>query len=177
MCIIIDTNAFASVFSKSSKDHKEFACIFDWVRKNQKAKFVYGGDKYYEELWGANKYFDLLENLRMQGSVQLINHTLVNQYQLKLKAEWPEDFNDTHLAAIVEVSGCRLICTKEEKARKYLEKEKVYCNSKVPKIFRSKNTDRDLLCNDHIVELKNTTDEIKKRPKNHKRKRKHKLPT
>ncbi len=63
MCIIIDTNAFAPVFDRTSQNHAEFKPVLDWIVSG-KGKIVYGGTKYKLELGKAYKYLKLFAEFK-----------------------------------------------------------------------------------------------------------------
>jgi hypothetical protein len=63
-------------------------------------------------------------------------------------------FNDEHLVAILDVSGCKLLCTKDIEAMPYIKRKDFYSDQKTPKIY-SGSRNRNLLNATNIVALKN----------------------
>ena len=71
MCIIIDTNALASVFDVDSSNHENFKPVYDWIFNN-KGKVVYGGTKYKEELKNSYRYLKLFGQLsRIRKTIEI----------------------------------------------------------------------------------------------------------
>jgi hypothetical protein len=153
--IVVDINTFAPVFESQSTDGQEFSQVFSWIKSTKGACFVYGGTKYKAELRKAHKYFSLLTELQKKGKVTQIDDTLVDAYEKKLEGMCSDSaFNDKHLVAIIEVSNCRLICTKDEEAMPYIKNKAFYESSSPPKIY-SGSRNKDLLNHTNIISLKN----------------------
>ncbi len=63
------------------------------------------------------------------------------------------DFNDEHIIAIVIVSGCMLICTKDEKAFRFIKDPSFYPkHCKRPKIYLTKRN-KNLLADCNIAPI------------------------
>lgn len=145
MCIVIDANTFSSVFVCTTSDHEEFRPILEWVCKG-KGKIVFGGTKYYKELLSAPKYLPIIRILNDARKVVRVDDLSVDNAQKRLEQLTnPNSFNDTHIVAIIIVSGCKLICSKDSSAYKYF-KEKSFYPKKIsrPKIY-SGISNKDLL--------------------------------
>jgi predicted nucleic acid-binding protein len=153
--IVIDINAFSSVFEPKSADYKDFCIIAEWVLKEKTACFVYGGTKYKEELRKAKKYLKLLKEFKNKRKLREVNGKLTDEYERKLyKLNSDTSFNDKHLAAIINISGCRLLCTKDTASIPYLKNKAFYADSKVPKLYTGIRNNK-LLNKRNIVSLKN----------------------
>ncbi len=152
MCIVIDTNTFASVFDKSSKHHDEFKPVLDWIVYG-KGKIVYGGKKYKQELRQARKYLSLFLELDKAKKIVTVGDDRVDEQQRDVQAVVEHrDFDDPHLIAIIIVSGCRLICSSDSRAYPFFKDGKLYPkHAQRPKIYSGHSSNIDLLCDENIV--------------------------
>ena len=153
--IVLDINVFPSVFKSSSSDYEEFYHVRNWVEKERKACFVFGGTKYNSELRKMTQYYDILKELKNTRQLIEINSQLIDDYAKQLKSICTdESFNDEHIVAILNVSGCKLVCTKDSEAVPYLKNRDFYDDKKAPKIYSS-SKNKKLLSKKNIVKLKN----------------------
>jgi len=76
--IVIDVNSFPSVFDSSSSDHSEFCHVLYWIKKQDKACFVYGGTKYKNELKRMINYLKIINEFKKIGKCIEINTQLVD---------------------------------------------------------------------------------------------------
>jgi hypothetical protein len=152
MCLIIDTNVFHSVFSQDAKEYDHFGPVRNWLSTGT-GKMVYGGDKYSRELRGG-KFIAVLSELGRKGRLVKIPSASVNKYAAQLKIKVPEAaFDDEHLVAIVAVSKCCVICTRDKKAFPYLKRRELYPKGvKPPKIYQYKSN-AGLCSKSHVVEV------------------------
>lgn len=157
MCIIIDVNVFGAVFDKDNAQHADFSPVKIWVTK-KKGFLVFGGAKYIDELERATRYHKILVELKKMGRVKQIKRDVVDADNALVDEMLAgTDCDDSHLIALVRVSGCRLICSNDISADRYLKKRKLYPKEKglkPPSIYRSKKH-KKLLCQKNIVILKN----------------------
>jgi len=153
--IVLDINIIPSVLNKESSDNADFCYVLQWVLKYKNACFVYGGTKYKRELKKMKKCYKILNELRKAGKVVEINDRLIdiNANQLK-KICTDVAFNDEHIVAIINISGCKLVCTKDASSMMYLKRKDFYSNRKVPRIYSSAKN-KNLLRANNLVELKN----------------------
>jgi len=137
MCIVIDMNAMPSVFNPEVKDHPEFYPVKDWIY-NGKGKMVYGGKTYSSQLAKLPRYMHLVVSLDRQRKVIKIDKTKVDQAEkVVLTAVRSYKCDDAHIIAIVGVSGCRLVCTKDDKSNVYIKDKRLYPkHTKTPKIYK-----------------------------------------
>jgi hypothetical protein len=151
MCIVIDTNTFASVFNPESQRHDEFKPVLDWIIYG-KGKIVYGGSKYKTELKKARRYFGLFSELRKCRKVIEVDQEAVDRIQWEIETKITHaDFDDPHLVAIISVSGCRLICSDDETSHPFLKTKSLYPkNVRCPKIYR-RSAHRNMLCERNIA--------------------------
>ena len=153
--IVLDTNSFPSVFDPNSSDNADFCYVLRWVIKQKHACFVYGGTKYKCELIKMTKYFRIMNEFRKAGKFVEINEQLIdiNADQLKKNCT-DDDFDDEHIVAILNVSGCKLVCTKDTSSMMYIKRKDFYSDHKAPRIYSSAKN-KNLLRANNIVELKN----------------------
>lgn len=123
MCLIIDACCIANVFDVTNKNHGDFSPVYSWVCKGP-GKIIYGGNKYKEELKQCKRYLPILVELSRQGRVVLLDDEAVNtEEELVKQRETDPDFDDPHLIAIVIISKCRVICTNDRRAHKFIKKK------------------------------------------------------
>lgn len=153
MCIIIDTNTFASVFLHNSSDHADFKLVYEWI-KNGKGKMVYGGSTYKKEL-SKTKYIHIFtEFSKQRKTIKIDDREVDTREEIVKSLETDADFDDAHIVAIVGVSNCRLICTKDSRAHVFIKKRKLYPKKvSIPRIY-SNPKHKHLLCDSNIVNLK-----------------------
>ena len=150
MPIIIDTNCFANVFSKNSAKHEEFAPVLEWV-KSGSGKFVYGGTKYMKEI--PAKYLRILRYFNELNKTIKGDTSEIDEIELKnIELINDNDFDDPHIAAIVSVTKCRLICSEDTRSVKFIKNKilypkhisvpKYYTGLKNKKLLVDKNIDK-----------------------------------
>ncbi|MDR2803641.1 MAG: hypothetical protein LBB22_05065 [Treponema sp.] len=153
--IVLDTNSFSSVFDSDCSDNCEFRFVLQWVLNQNHACFVFGGSKYKSEIKKIIKYLKLISELQKAGKFVEINCEMIDDYAKELKGICTDKvFNDEHLVSILNISGCKLLCTKDIEAMPYIKRKDFYFDQKIPRIY-SGARNRDLLNVNYIVELKN----------------------
>jgi hypothetical protein len=153
--IVLDVNAFPSVFDKDSSDNNEFFYVLRWVTNQEHACFVYGGTKYKNELRKMEKYFKIMTELKKAGKFIEISAQLIDADAIRLKSICLDAaFNDEHIVAILNISGCKLVCTKDIEAMPYIKRKDFYSDQKIPQIYTSARN-KDLLNVTYIIALKN----------------------
>lgn len=140
MCIIVDPPLFVALFKTSDARHVTFLPVLKWVKEGE-GKFVVGGSLYQEELRKVATVLGPIQELEKKGKVVRRDKAKVDiQVQVVKAIEESEKFDDPHLVALVLESGCRLICTSDDRAHKYLKATKFYTNSKSkPSLFTSES--------------------------------------
>lgn len=154
MCILIDINVLCCVFSSTPAQHPDFLPVKKWVTSGP-GTIVYGGSHYRGELRKTFKYFGIMTELNRQGRISRIHDGQVDAAQ-QIVEDMIDDprCDDPHLIAIIRVSGCRLICSNDRRADRYLKDHRLYNNrNSVPKIFRN-SSHRHLLNRRNIVALR-----------------------
>ncbi len=152
MCIIIDINAFASVFQSNSADHNDFRPVLEWICKG-KGKIVFGGTKYKEELKSAYKYLRIFRQFDAARKLVKIDDQSVDNEQARLESIIEHsDYDDYHIIAIIIVSGCKLICSKDSRAYPYFKNRTLYPKKfERPRIY-SNSSNANLLCDRLIAD-------------------------
>lgn len=155
MCIVIDTNAISDVFNQNSKQHKDFQPVRHWIVEGE-GHAVYGGAKYKEELSKAHRYLRLFRLLKDARRAFEIDQGMIDTEQIRLEKETEGlACNDQHIIAIFVVSGCRLFCSHDSRADKYIRDKSLYPKGHArPSIYRSCNH-QHLLSRKYIVKLRN----------------------
>ncbi|MCX6641164.1 MAG: hypothetical protein NTW14_11930 [bacterium] len=156
MCIIIDADTLACVFNKICSDHVNFKPVLQWINKS--GFIVYGGSTYKRQLKAASSYWGIfIEYKKIRKAVE-VDESLVDEFEKEAKKIIPaKKFDDPHLVAIVKVSGCKLLCSNDGKADKYIGNKKLYNrkeNQHPPKIYRGLKH-RHLLNDKNIVNIRN----------------------
>jgi predicted nucleic acid-binding protein len=151
MCIIVDPPLFVALFKKSDTRHETFSPVLQWV-KDGKGKFVVGGSLYQSELGKVGTVLKPIQELEKKGKVVRRDKKKVDiQVEIVKTQEKSKDFDDPHLVALVLESGCRLVCTSDDRAHKYLKDEKFFKkNNSVPSLFTNASH-KHLLCKSNIV--------------------------
>ena len=150
MAIIIDTNCFSRVFSRTDKEHHDFSPVLDWILCGN-GFLVYGGSKYIQELKECKKYLRFLRLLKDMKKVYVCDCESVD----KLQAMYEEmiddpDFDDPHLPAIVRVSKCRLICSRDFRSVRFVTSRDLYPKRFYLPHYYSSARDAGLLTNSNI---------------------------
>jgi hypothetical protein len=157
MCVIIDMDTLSCVFNPKNERHNEFKPVSDWIDKG-KGRIVYGGSQYIAELKEMPNYLYLLKEYEKRNKVINADDGRVDQEQQEVKKKLEEinpksDFNDTHIVAIIIVSGCRLVCSKNSKHYPFIKNRKLYPSRfKKISIYRG-YADKDMLLSWKVNEL------------------------
>lgn len=150
MCIVVDANCLTHVFKKYSDNHLDFKPVLDWIIDG-KGKFVFGGTKYIEEL-GVG-YLRLFTDLsRVRKTVKIDTQEVDDKTEWAAEQIQHNDFDDPHIVALLLVSGCKLVCSRDARSYPYLTHKLFFSPaSKRPKIYSS-SKNADLLKDKNIAE-------------------------
>ena len=161
MCIVIDANTFSSLFKTNSSDHNDFHPVLEWICKGN-GKIVYGGSKYNEELRSTKKYNKLFRLFDAQRKVVKINDQEVDNEQARLENLIDHrDFDDPHIIAIIIVSRCKIVCSKDASAYPFIKDKALYSRGfERPRIY-SRSSNADLLCDKLIADCCKPTSKTK----------------
>lgn len=148
MCIVIDASVIPKVFGKTDPD---YIPVYDWITKGR-GKIVIGGTKYGKELANLGRFTRLLSELSRQRKVIVMNKKTIDRLATKLKEIEPKpDFDDPHIVALVEESGCRIVCSEDKRSDKYLRDSRFYKKSRRPSIYRYAKKHTHLISDKNIV--------------------------
>ncbi|SDE55532.1 hypothetical protein SAMN05216464_107149 [Mucilaginibacter pineti] len=139
MCIVIDTNVLGPVFNKKDAYHLNFEPVLDWIFNGQ-GKIVYGGSKYLSEITKYGKLFGLLNSINK--AVYIENGIVDDLTQKASEKIVHKDFDDQHLIGLLLASGCKLICTNDERAFPFIQHRLFFKSSKEPKIYHTKRNSK-----------------------------------
>lgn len=148
--VILDANCMSHVFSTTDSLHHEFTGIHNWLF-NQKGFLVYGGTKYLEELAKTKKYAKIFSLLRQINKAKPCNLQKVDAEYDRIRRLMPNpDFDDPQLAAIVSVSHCKVICTRDTRSLEYIKNANLYPKGvKAPK-YHQGNKQNSLLTPEYV---------------------------
>lgn len=151
MCLVIDANCFHLVFSGAPNG---FAPVYAWIYEG-KGCMIYGGTKYNGELQRGGMLPILLELRKLRKALPIPN-AKVDAIAKKLKSKFPErKFDDEHIVALVIASGCRVVCSDDPGAIKYLKRTDVfadYSGVRRPKIFRGHDDHAKMCCDGNVIQ-------------------------
>lgn len=134
MPVIIDANVLSLVFSGDD----DFAPIKKWVLQDG-AKIVVGGTKYEMELSRVRDVLNVITELSRSGRVVRVNYNDVDSLQKIIESIVPDACDDPHLIALIGVSRCPVICSKDARAYPFLKDKKLYpWKSFSPSIYSGK---------------------------------------
>lgn len=154
MAIIIDANCLSNVFDKTCAEHDEFSPVYDWIIYG-KGKLVFGGTKYVEELSKLTRILKFINILKKyKNKVVVLDKNLVDAEQARIEGliEDP-DFDDPHIPAMVIISQCRLLCSRDARSERFVLNKTLYPRgSKPPKYYKGKQHSK--LLNDRNIPAK-----------------------
>lgn len=127
MCAIVDANAAHEVFHESPIRPPAGRGFFDWIRKGD-GRLVVGG-KLREELHRAGLR-NWMRTARQAGHIRLVDDESVDRRAEELDDEGVCQSNDSHVVALAEISGARLLYTNDRRLQgdftRLLQKGRVY---------------------------------------------------
>lgn len=112
MCAIIDANAAHEIFPESPARPPAGQGFFDWIHKGD-GRLVVGG-KLREELDRAGLR-NWMRTARQAGHIRLVDDESVDRRSEELDDEGVCQSNDSHVVALAEISGARLLYTNDRK--------------------------------------------------------------
>ena len=153
MCIVVDTNSLSCVFNENDKNHLNFVPVRSWVIDGS-GHLVFGGTKYKAELEKMPRYLRLVRLLKDQRKAYEISESLIDQREREIMAmTGGTACDDQHIIAIFAVSRCRLFCSRDGRADRFIKDPRFYPRGQQrPRIYRSLRN-RHLLCDRFIVSL------------------------
>lgn len=132
MCVVIDADIFSEI---SDGDNKEFEPLRNWIsRKGHKV--IHGGSEYAKQLSKHGKFVRYLAGLDRAGNPpHRLDDKRVDDTQVFLEENFVlAPYNDHHIAAILFVSGCRVVSSHDEGLHRLI---KECCSNSGKKILRN----------------------------------------
>lgn len=156
MCIVIDINSLSSVFNSKCATHSEFSPVKDWI-DSKKGFLVYGGSKYKEELKKTFRYLRLVRQLKNAGKAISISDSLVDKLEGDVRDKVSKtSCDDQHIVALLGVSRCPLLCSKDSRSFQYIKDRTLYPRTMPQVRIYSSSRNKDLLIRMCVSMLKNT---------------------
>lgn len=111
MCVVIDADTFSEI---SDGNNEDFEPLRNWISQDGHT-VIYGGSKYAEELSNHGKFRAYLRELEHAGSTRKLSDQEVDDTREFLKRNFVlAQYNDHHIAAILFVSGCRVVSSHDK---------------------------------------------------------------
>jgi hypothetical protein len=151
MCLVIDADCLSRVFNPRNKEHPQFIPVYKWVRFGS-GRAIYGGTKYMEQLRRMPNMLDVLVELQTQRRVQVVSRGCVDAIATDIKTRVKDKaLDDEHLIAIVIVSRCRIVCTDDKPAMRFIKRKALYKKYKVERPSIYLHVKHDFMCCDKNV--------------------------
>ena len=162
MCIVIDINTLASVFDSATSDHGEFRPVLSWINDGC-GIIIYGGTTYKNELRRSPKYLRVMVEQHRAGKTLQIDTSLVDKEERRLiRLLNKVGFDDPHIIAMIIVSRCRLLCTKDRRSHQYVLDNALYTgDSECPAIYSGRRN-ISLLSQKYVADICKKTEKGKK---------------
>lgn len=126
MCVVIDLNTLAPVFSEACDKHTEFGAVKRWI-EDGKGFLVYGGSKYKAELRGAFRYLKLIRQMKDAGKAIPIRDAAVDQLEEQVRTKTKgADCDDQHVIALLGASKCGLLCSEDSRSFRFVKDRMLY---------------------------------------------------
>jgi hypothetical protein len=150
MAVIIDANCIANVFSKKSAKHADFKPVLNWILLG-KGLMIFGGSQYKRELAKTSKYLPIVRLLKEVGKAIEGSTIDIDKYQTIVENIRDDmDFDDPHLAAIVVVTKCRIICTEDCRSIPFVQDGKYYPKGFKTPVYYTSIKNKDLLTDKYV---------------------------
>ena len=127
MCAILDANSWPEVFSSDKPPAGE--AFRDWLRR-QRGFLVLGGKLRTEVTTGVKRKLQI-QQLQLSGTVVPIPDAPVNAAETALKADGSCVSDDQHIIALAQVSGARLLYSKDRALHSDFTNPKILSRGKV----------------------------------------------
>lgn len=115
MCAIVDANAAHEVFGSNQKSATEAGQgFFQWLSRG-KGKLVVGGEKLEKELDQVPQFRVWAIQAKLSGRLINTDKDSVDQEAKKIKENGGLQSDDSHIIALAQVSGARLLFSNDRK--------------------------------------------------------------
>lgn len=109
MCVIVDANVAGEVFGDGTCPASQK--LFEWINKG-KGRLVVGGHLL-EELQELSAFKNWAKDALLSGSMRIANECKVTSREEQLKIEGEYKSTDPHVIALAQVSGARLLYSRD----------------------------------------------------------------
>lgn len=140
MCVVVDICSIPALFDPENKEHIELLPVYEWLMA-KKGKMVYGGSTYLGEKAALKKFSRFLGDFERSGIIRVPlaeDNERIDQIENEIKGKIPDSsFNDYHLAAILIVTKCRILCSKNSAHYIHIRDSHLYPQGmKIPYVYR-----------------------------------------
>lgn len=126
MCVVIDINTLAAVFTEANAQHAEFSAIKRWIDQ-RRGVVVYGGTQYKKELSRAERYMRLLRQMRDAGQAVAIVDAAVDAIEdAVLEKTKGTECDDQHVIALLAAARCNLLCSVDRRSFPFVKDRSLY---------------------------------------------------
>ena len=126
MCIVVDINTLAPVFSEKCAQHEGFRPVKEWIEKGR-GFLVFGGTQYKKELLKTYRYLRLIRQMRDSGRAVAIRDDLVDAAEVEvIEKTKGADCDDQHIIAILGTSRCPLFCSNDSRSYEFIKDKSLY---------------------------------------------------
>lgn len=141
MNLILDINILHKVLEPQSRHFADFKPVYKCIYEC-KGKVIWGGKTYKQEFIKARKYLNVLTqlNIKKPGKFFKLDDSAVNAKEKAIYDLQPKTrrFDDAHLIACAIIGRCKVICTDDSTADKYITDPRFYPKSTMrPSIYRN----------------------------------------
>lgn len=127
--------------------------MLEWILFG-KGKMVMGGTRYAEEVGGRSlrRFLPLLAELSRINKVARIKNEAVDEEENRIRNLIDDpDFDDPHIAALLRVSRCRVLCTRDTRSLRYYKDRRLFSARAEPKVYQSRRN-RSLLSDRYLAD-------------------------
>lgn len=126
MCIVVDINTLAPVFSEKCHQHEDFRPVKEWIDKGR-GFLVFGGTRYKHELSRTYRYLRLVRQMKDSGQAIAIRDDLVDATEAEvIEMTEATDCDDQHIIALLGISRCPLFCSHDSRSYKFIRDRSLY---------------------------------------------------
>lgn len=126
MTIVVDVNAFPSVFDQKNEDHAEFAPVKAWIERGE-GFLIYGGTKFKGELLQSHRRVKLVRLMRDAGLALEIDDAVVDEMESQIRKKVASSAcNDPHVIALLAAARCGLLCSRDKESYPYIKDRSLY---------------------------------------------------
>ena len=122
MCAILDANVVHEVFATDG--HDAGRRFFDWINTGR-GRLVIGGKLTVELSRASNKFRQWAKIARIKGRMRIVQDSEVDQRGEELAQAGNYLSNDLHIIALAQISGARLLYSKDEALHKDFTNKKL----------------------------------------------------